>query len=577
MTNFYRDNKDMLFHMKNMDIKRIIDLKENDFKKNPNDKNNTPEAPQDYADALDNYDRVLEIVGDICGNYIAPRAPQVDLEGATFKDGKVTYAKGTAEAIERLKKADLFGFTIPREYGGLNMPKIVYSMAIEMVSRADASLMNIFGLQDIADTIFKFGSEEQKENYLPRFCTGEVMGSMALTEPDAGSDLQAAMLKAYQDDAGQWRLNGVKRFITNGLAEISLVMARSEDGSTDGRGISLFVYEREANMMIRRIEHKLGIHGSPTCELQFNHAPAELLGRRKFGLIKYTMSLMNGARLGIAAQSLGIAEAAYAEADNYARKRIQFKSVIFKFAPVYEMLTDMRVTLEGMRTLLYETSRIVDIKEGLEEKGEKHPELAQDLKTETSRYTKLAGLYTPIAKYFNTEWGNKICYDALQIHGGVGYTTEFNIERHCRDVRITNIYEGTTQLQVVAAIGGITSGLIFERLNEYESMHQIDSLEKTFQQIKEMRNTLELAVAIVKKADSAEVLDFQAGRLVNMTSDIIVSYLLCIDALKSDRKKKVAEIFISKAITRVKANFEFIERKDYTIIENHKNILNEHD
>lgn len=573
MTNFYRENPDILFHMKNMDLSRIVDLKEDDFE----GKAKHAEAPQDYADAMDSYDRVLEIMGDICGNYIAPRAPDADRDGATFKDGEVTYAKGTAEAIERLRKADLLGFTIPREYGGLNMPKTLYSVAVEMISRADAGLMNIFSLQDIADTILKFGSEEQKKNYIPRFCTGEVMGSMALTEPDAGSDLQAAMLKAYQDEKGQWRLNGVKRFITNGHAKISLVMARSEEGSTDGRGISLFIYEREPGMMIRRIEHKLGIHTSPTCELQFNHAPAELLGKRKFGLIKYTMSLMNGARLGIAAQSLGIAQAAYAEADNYARKRVQFKSTIIEFPAVYEMLTDMQVTLEGMRSLLYETSRIVDIKEGLEEKAEKHPERAQDLKTETSRYTKLAGLYTPIAKYFNTEWGNKICYDSLQIHGGVGFTTEFNVERHYRDIRITNIYEGTTQLQVVAAIGGVTSGLIFERLNEYEASADFSPIEKTFKQVKEMRTNLEVAVATVKSADSVPVLDFQAGRLVNMASDIIVSYLVCMDALRSERKKKVAEIFVSKAYSRVKANLEFIERKDFNIIENHKQILNEHD
>ncbi len=572
MSNFYRDNPDILFHMKNMDLNRIIDLKEDDFA----EKSTHPEAPQDHADAMDSYDRVLEIMGDICGNYIAPRAPDADREGATYKDGVVTYAKGTAEAIERLRKADLLGFTIPREFGGLNMPKTIYSVAVEMVARADAGLMNIFSLQDIADTILKFGNEDQKKRYLPRFCSGEVMGSMALTEPDAGSDLQAAMLKAYQDEKCQWRLNGVKRFITNGHAQVSLVMARSEEGSTDGRGISLFIYEREAGMMIRRIEHKLGIHTSPTCELQFNHAPCELLGKRKFGLIKYTMSLMNGARLGIAAQSLGIAEAAYAEADAYARKRVQFKHPIVEFPAVFEMLTDMRATLEGMRSLLYETSRIVDIKEGLEEKAEKHPERAADLKNETNRYTKLAGLYTPIAKYFNTEWGNKVCYDSLQIHGGVGFTTEFNIERHYRDIRITNIYEGTTQLQVVAAIGGVTSGLIFEHLNEYEANNDFAPVEKTFKIVKEMRNALEMAVATVKSADSVTVLDYQAGRLVNMASDIIVSYLLCMDALKSDRKKKVAEIFVAKAITRVKANLDFIERKDFNVIENHKAIINEH-
>ena len=353
MLNFYRDNNDILFHIKNMDFSKIVKIKEDNFA----EKDLFPEAPQDVSDAVDNYDRTLEIVGEIAGAFIAPRAADVDKEGATFSDGEVYYAKGTLEAIDRLKKAELMGVTLPRCYGGLNIPKTIYSMMIEIVSRADAALMNIFGLQEIAETIYRFGNEDQKQRYLPRFCKGEVLGSMALTEPDAGSDLQAVALKAYQKGSGKWYLNGVKRFITNGCAEISLVMAHSEPEISGGRGISLFIYERDKNMRIRRIEEKLGIHGSPTCEMQFNDAPAELLGQRKFGLIKYTMSLMNGARLAVAAQAVGIAEAAYRDADNYAASRIQFGKPIRNILAVQEMLTDMRIAIEAGRTFLYETSR----------------------------------------------------------------------------------------------------------------------------------------------------------------------------------------------------------------------------
>ncbi|MEA3347934.1 MAG: acyl-CoA dehydrogenase family protein, partial [Pseudomonadota bacterium] len=222
MANFYRDNADILFHMRNLDLARVIDLKEDGFC----EKESFAYAPKNEAEALDNYDRVLEIVGEIAGEFAAPRAREVDEEGAGFADGEVTYPKGIRETIARINQADLAGFTTPRKYGGINMPMTIFSAAIEMISRADASLMLVFGLQGLSDTICKFGSEEQKERHLPRFASGEVMGSMALTEPDSGSDLQSAMLRAHQDENGTWRLNGVKRFITNGCGDISLVMAR---------------------------------------------------------------------------------------------------------------------------------------------------------------------------------------------------------------------------------------------------------------------------------------------------------------------------------------------------------------
>jgi 3-(methylthio)propanoyl-CoA dehydrogenase len=569
MTNFYTDNADILFHMQNMDLSAIVKMREKDF----TEKDNFPEAPQDYADTIDNYAKVLDITGAIAGDFIAPRAPDVDKEGAHFQNGEVAYAKGTQEAIDCLKQADLLGVTMPRRFGGLNLPKIVYSIAIEMISRADASLMNIFGLQEISDTIYKFGTEEQRQHYLPRFSRGEVFGAMALTEPDAGSDLQNIQLKAYQKDDGKWYLRGVKRFITNGCAHISLVMARSEEGVSGGRGISLFIYEREPNMRLRRIEEKLGIHGSPTCEMQFNDAPAELLGQRKFGLIKYTMSLMNGARLAVAAQALGIAEAAYREADQYAQSRIQLGQAIRNFPAIYEMLTEMRVAIEAGRTFLYETSRLVDMKEGLEEIIEHNPERKNELQEELKRYAKYAALFTPAVKAYTTEAGNKICYDALQIHGGNGYMQDFNVERHVRDMRITNIYEGTTQLQIVAAVGSIIAGVIFERLDDYEKQHDFTAIAEVFQRAKELRGCLEKAVAHLKNKDDKVYQGYHKGRLVEMGNDVIISYLMCIDALKADRKKIVAHLFISKALIRCRATLEYILADDTSLIELHEAII----
>lgn len=569
MSNFYQDNPDIIFHFDHMDLSRVVELKEGDF----SDKETHPEAPLDTADAVDNYTRVLDIVGEIAGEFVAPRAREVDRVGARYADGEVEYAPGTVEALDRLKKADLMGFTLPRRFGGLNMPKTVYSAAIEIISRADASLMNIFGLQEISDTINKFGSEDQKQRFLPRFSTGEIMGAMALTEPDAGSDLQTVMLKATETENGRWLLNGVKRFITNGCAHVSLVMARSEEGTTGGRGISLFVYERDENMRIRRIEHKLGIHGSPTCELQFNDAEAELLGKRKLGLIKYTMSLMNGARLGVAAQSIGIAEEAYRQSERYARERVQFKKPIRNFSAVYEILADMRLNIEASRTLLYETSRIVDIKEGIEERMEKHPERASDLKEDAKRYNRWAALFTPVVKAFASEMANRVCYDAIQVHGGVGFTCEFDVERLYRDVRITNIYEGTTQLQVVAAIGGVMGGFVSERLNLYEADHDFAPVEEVFRMARRLRSRLEKAVAHVREQGDPAFQEYHARRLVELATDTMIGYLLCIDALISKRKEKMADIYIRRAGYRSESALAYILSGDRSIIEYQQDVI----
>ncbi len=569
MPNFYKENDDIQFHIKHLDLDRIIELTEHNFA----DKDKYDYAPVNINDAKDSYDKILNIIGDIAGNFIAPRAPEVDKESAHFDNGEVRYAKGTEESLDVLKKAELMGFTLPRKYGGLNCPITIYSIATEMVSRADASIMNIFGLQDIADTINKFGDEDQKQRYLPRFSSGEVTGSMALTEPDAGSDLQAVMLKAWQDEKGQWRLRGVKRFITNGCGKISLVLARSEEGSTDGRGLSMFIYERDKNMKIRRIEHKLGIHGSPTCELQFNDAPAELAGKRKMGLIKYVMSLMNGARLAIAAQALGIAEAAYFEAEKYAGERVQFKKAINEFIPISELLVNMRVKIEAARTLLYETAKIVDIKTGLEHLSEESDEKAKEYRDELKKYSALAALFTPMVKGYNTEIGNQVAYEAIQIHGGTGFMQEFNVERHYRDVRITNIYEGTTQLQVVAAIGGVVKGIAVERLNEYESTFGFNQIEHLHKMVKEIKILLEKAIDYVKEKNDSLYQDYHSRRLVEMATFAVIGYLMLRDANYSERKKDVAKYFIDFALPEVKMRHDIIINNTSHMLEKKQEIL----
>lgn len=464
MENFFLDNDDILFQLEQMDLDRIIALREDDFK----EAEKYPFAPANTEDAKDSYNKVLSVIGELCGEYLAPRAVEIDKEGVVLENGEVRYAKGTKEVLDLFAKADLMGFSIPRKYNGLNFPSIILTIAAEIVARADASFLN-FGLQqDIGETLNKFGSESQKAEILPKLASGEYGSAMILTEPDAGSDLQAVNLKAHQDANGNWYLTGVKRFITNGNGEVGLVLARSEEDLSGARGLSFFLYKRDEHMKIRRLEHKLGIHGSPTCELQFNNAPATLVGERKRGLSKYTMWLMNSARLGIAAQSLGIAEAAYREANKYARERIQFNHPIIEFPPIYEMLTEMKVSIEAGRTLLYETARFVDLKEGLEEMKEKYPERAAEFKTDLKKYSRLANLFTPLVKAYNTEMANKAAYDAIQIHGGTGYMQDFIVERLYRDARITNIYEGTTQLQIVAAIGGVTSGTAASVIDEYE-------------------------------------------------------------------------------------------------------------
>jgi 3-(methylthio)propanoyl-CoA dehydrogenase len=540
MANFYTDNKDLKFHLDHPGMKKIVQLKERGFV----EKDGYDYAFLDFEDAMDSYDKVLDIVGDICGNIIAPNAESVDAEGPSLVNCRVVYARGTAENHEALTRAGLIGMSLPRKYGGLNFPMVPYVLAAEIVSRADAGFANIWGLQDCAETLHEFGSEEIKNEFLPRFNNGAT-AAMDLTEPDAGSDLQAVQLKASQDNNGTWLLNGVKRFITNGDANISLVLARSEEGTTDGRGLSLFVYDRkDEGLTVRRIENKLGIKGSPTCELVFTNAPAKLVGDRKFGLIKYVMSLMNSARLGVAAQSVGISEAAYREALKYAEERTQFGRPIIHFPAVFEMLRKMQAKIHAQRSLLYETARYVDIYKNYNFIAEEN-RLEPEERNEQKKYQRLADVFTPMLKLIASEYSNEIAYDALQIHGGAGFMKDFPIERLYRDARITSIYEGTSQLQVVAAIRGVTSGAYLNIIREsFEKESFGPEMEYLKSVLTGMADEYEQAVKQVSEEANSEYLDFHARRLVEMAANIIMGYLLLKDASREESYLKSASIFI---------------------------------
>jgi 3-(methylthio)propanoyl-CoA dehydrogenase len=546
MENFYTDNKDLKFHLHHPLMEKIVALKENNYA----EFNEFDFAPSDFEDAIDNYDKILEIVGEISGEVIEPNAESVDKEGPQLINNEVKYARGTQDNHDVLTKAGLIGMSLPRRFGGLNFPIVPYVMAAEIVSRADAGFANIWGLQDCAETIHEFASEEIKQEFLPRFNNGAT-AAMVLTEPDAGSDLQAVQLKGsisadYDPVKDIYYLNGVKRFITNGDADISLVLARSEEGTSDGRGLSLFVYDRkDAAVKIRRIENKLGIKGSPTCEMVFTNAPAKLVGDRKLGLIKYVMALMNSARLGIGAQSVGLAEAAYREALKYANERVQFGKAIITFPAVYEMLTSMKVRTQAIRTLLYETARYVDVYKNYSFASETR-QLEPEERQESKRYQRLADIFTPLLKLVSSEYCNQIAYDSLQIHGGAGFMKDFPIERIYRDARITTIYEGTSQLQVVAAIRGVTAGGFLNRIREFEEVKVAPELEYLKKYLVGMTNEYEKVTKWVLEQNDNEFVDFHARRMVEMAGNIIMGYLLLHDSMKNDEFEKAAEIFIKQ-------------------------------
>lgn len=528
MANYYNDNKALKLHLQHPLMEKIVALKERDYA----DAEKFDYAPVDFADAMDNYDRVLEIVGELCGTTIADNAESVDHEGPAVADGRVTYASGTQQNLDACRKAGLMGMSMPRRFGGLNFPITPYIMAADIVSRADTGFENLWGLQDCAETLYEFGSEEQRERFIPRVCAGETM-SMDLTEPDAGSDLQSVMLKATEAPDGTWRLNGVKRFITNGDSDIHLVLARSEDGTKDGRGLSMFIYDkRDGGVDVRRIENKMGIKGSPTCELVYKNAKAELCGSRRLGLIKYVMALMNGARLGIAAQSVGVSEIAWREADAYAHERQQFGKPIAEFPAVREILATMKAKLDATRCLLYETSRYVDMYKAYEDIARERS-LTADERKEMKLYNKLADACTPLAKGLSSEYCNQNAYDAIQIHGGSGFMKDYACERVYRDARITSIYEGTTQLQVVAAIRHVLTGTYAQLVEGYKAMTVAPELEAQVKILDEMFAKYQKAVDHVKEINEAEYTDFMARRLVEMAGDCVMGWLLVTDASRS--------------------------------------------
>lgn len=570
MGNFFTDNERLKFHLHNDMMKEIIRLKERDYA----DKDKYDFAPESYEDAIDSYEKVLEIVGEITSDVLAENAKDVDIEGPKIEDNAIVYAKGTQRNHEALRDAGLYGMSLPRQYGGLNFSYVPYVMAAEIVSRGDCGFANIWGLQDCAETIYEFGSEEIKNEYLPRINKGATC-SMDLTEPDAGSDLQAVRLKAtYDEQAGVWRLNGVKRFITNGDADIKLVLARSEEGTTDGRGLSYFVYDRNNKAVtVRRIENKLGIKGSPTAELVFNNAPAQIVGERKLGLIKYVMSLMNGARLGVGAQSVGLAEAAYREAVKYAHEREQFGKPIANFAQVYEMLGNMRAKTDAIRTLLYETARQVDMYKSLDAISRER-KLAVEEKQLLKAHLRLADALTPMLKLFASEYANQITYDCIQVHGGSGFMKDYACERMYRDARILTIYEGTSQLQVVAAIKGVTSGIYAARIKEYEAVEVSGELATMRQELIKMRERYESILEKAKEFGTAsEAFDFVSRRLVEMAGYLIMTNLLVNDAARNDIFTRSARIMTALSKSEIEKAAVYIDNFNPDILEDYKSLL----
>lgn len=555
MANYYTDHPEIEFHLNHPLMKRVVDLKERNYV----EKDQFEDAPVNYEDAIENYKRLLDITGDVAANIIEPNSEDVDLEGPHLENGRMIYASKTFENLDATRKAGLWGLSMPRRYGGLNLPNAIFSMASEIIAAADAGFQNIWSLQSCIDTLYEFGSEEQRQKYIPRICAGETM-SMDLTEPDAGSDLQRVMLKATQDEDGTWRLNGVKRFITNGDSDIHLVLARSEEGTKDGRGLSMFIYDkRDGGVTVRHIEHKLGIHGSPTCELVYKNAKAELCGNTRLGLIKYVMALMNGARLGIAAQSVGVEQEAYNEGLAYAKERAQFGEKIINFPAVYDMLSRMKAKLDAGRSLLYCCARYVDIYKALEDIA-RNTKLTPEERQEMKKYTRLADAFTPLAKGMNSEYANQNAYDAISIHGGSGFIMEYKCQRLFRDARIFSIYEGTTQLQVVAAIRYITNGTYLSIIKEMLENEVSDDLKPLKERVAKLVELYEAAINKVKEANDQAVHDFLARRLYNMTGDIVMSLLILDDATKAPEMfAKSANVYVRMAEEEVLGHSAYIQ------------------
>ena len=555
MANFYTDNPDLKHHLSHPLMEKIVALKERNYTQ----ANEFDYAPQNFEDAMDNYDKVLEVVGEICGTTIAENAEDVDHQGPRVENNRVIYADGTQRNLDACRKAGLMGMAMPRRFGGLNFPITPYIMAADIVSRADTGFENLWGLQDCAETLYEFGNDDQRERYIPRVCAGETM-SMDLTEPDAGSDLQSVMLRATEQPDGTWVLNGVKRFITNGDSDIHLVLARSEEGTRDGRGLSMFIYDkRNGGVDVRRIENKMGIKGSPTCELTYKNAKAELCGSRRMGLIKYVMALMNGARLGIAAQSVGVSEIAYREALAYAKERRQFGKAIIEFPAVREMLAVMKAKLDASRTLLYECARYVDMYKVYEDILRERS-LNPEERAEMKHYSKLADALTPLAKGLSSEYCNQNAYDCIQIHGGSGFMKDYACERIYRDARITSIYEGTTQLQVVAAIRHVTTGTYKTLIENYAAREVKPELQAVKDRLVKMTQMYVTAVEKVAATNDSTYSDFMARRLVEMAGDIVMSYLLLDDANRNDSFTASLHVYVNLTEAEICKHADFIAK-----------------
>ncbi len=567
--NFFLDNPDLQYRFTQVDLREVVDIKE---KGSPRHET-YPTAPRNYDDAKDNYRLILEVLGGIAATVIAPRAAEADEEGAQFHDGQVSYAAATQAALQALKQAELMGVMLPSEYGGLNLPETVYAAMVEIISRAEAGLMTIFGLQEIAATINEFGDEAMKARILPRFGRGEVAGAMVLTEPDAGSDLGSIQTRAVLDEAtGKWHLTGVKRFITNGAADIQLVLARSEEGSSDARGLSLFLIEKDETVRIRRIENKMGLHASPTCEIQYNHTPAELIGKRRFGLLRYTWSLMNGARLAVSAQAIGIAEAAYREAYNYASERCQFGKPIRELPAVARMLLSMRGEIEAARALIYETGKWVDRLKAYEQAAAEGTATDPDLRQKQKQAATLAEMLTPLVKYYATEMGNRVCYKAMQVHGGVGYMREFNVERHFRDIRVTNIYEGTSQLQIVAALGKLMGRALDPLLDEWAALDYAAEIEPLRVRLLEGTNLFRQAGDSLKTRER-DLIDYYAADLMDMATVVVNGWLLLQDGRTDPRKAELAHVYLAEHLPRLQAAGQAILAADAAPLQARQTIL----
>ncbi len=556
--NFFTDNGDLRHHLEILDLDEVVDILEEGYSYH----SRYPAAPRSFPDAKDNYRLLLTVLGDICANRIAPRAAEADERGVQLRDGRVTYAEATQEGLDLLRQAELMGAMLPWEYGGLNLPETVFQMMVEIISRADAGLMTIFGLQEIASTIAEYGDQDTRARLLPRFARGELTGAMVLTEPDAGSDLGVVQTRAtYDAGAGLWRLNGVKRFITNGNADVLVVLARSEENSSDARGLSLFVVESDETVRIRRIENKLGIHASPTCEIQFDSTPAYLVGKRRYGLIRYAMAMMNGARLGVAAQALGIAEAAYREAWQYAQKRVQFGRTIDTIPAVYRMLLSMRGEIEATRALVYETGRWVDLKRAYD-RLKAQGRLDASGRVRLKQADRLASVLTPLVKYHATEMGNRVCYQAMQIHGGTGYMREFNVERHYRDMRVTSIYEGTSQLQIVAATGGLLGHSLDGLFREWAGDEYGRELKRLKSQVEEATALFNRTVDHMKEQDDRELIDYYAVDLADMAVYVLGCWLALRRARHDERSRQMAHVFVGETLPKLRGRLSTLQACD---------------